>query len=171
MKNISLLALVLVTLVACGNVAAEPDCEGPECLAANPDGGVPAGSDVDDLRETVAGLAEDNAALLARLEALEVKVAAGPKITVRKDDTHGPIPSMVHTGMVVYCEDDEVAIGGGAGMTGNAGFENMQQSWPVDAEGRQADEGERAAGWFSIIKNEFASGPQTPIAYAICLGK
>ena len=65
------------------------------------------------------------------------------------------------------CEAGERAVGGGAGFTTNAGDEELQQSYPVEADQSAAEAGDTPVGWLSIIENEAAS-VQVPIAYVVC---
>ena len=65
------------------------------------------------------------------------------------------------------CEAGERAVGGGAGMAGNLGDEEVQQSYPVEADMTAAEAGDTPVGWLSIIENK-AANPQVPTAYVVC---
>lgn len=79
----------------------------------------------------------------------------------------GGLPTNVHCVMRPMCEAGERAVGGGAGMTGNLGNEEIQQSYPVEADMTPAETGDTPAGWLSIIENK-APQMQIPIAYVVC---
>jgi hypothetical protein len=93
--------------------------------------------------------------------------APGATNLVVRSETYDPLPSNVHRVNRVMCEPGERAVGGGAGMTGNAGAEELQQSYPAEADGTRAETGDTPAGWWSIIEN-YAAAPQTPVAYVVC---
>jgi hypothetical protein len=94
--------------------------------------------------------------------------APGATNLVVRSETYDPLPSNVHRVNRVMCEPGERAVGGGAGMTGNAGAEELQQSYPAAADGSRAETGDTPAGWWSIIEN-YAGAPQTPVAYVVCV--
>jgi hypothetical protein len=77
------------------------------------------------------------------------------------------LPTDVHCVMRPMCETGERAVGGGAGMTGNLGNEEVQQSYPVEADMTAAEAGDTPVGWLSIIENK-APQMQVPIAYVVC---
>ena len=79
----------------------------------------------------------------------------------------GGLPTDVHCVMRPMCEAGERAVGGGAGMTGNLGNEEVQQSYPVEADMSAAEAGDTPVGWLSIIENK-APQMQIPIAYVVC---
>ena len=79
----------------------------------------------------------------------------------------GGLPTNVHCVMRPMCEAGERAVGGGAGMTGNLGDEEVQQSYPVEADMTAAETGDTPVGWLSIIENK-AANTQVPIAYVVC---
>jgi len=79
----------------------------------------------------------------------------------------GGLPTDVHCVMRPMCEAGERAVGGGAGMTGNLGNEEVQQSYPVEADMSAAEAGDTPVGWLSIIENK-APQVQVPIAYVVC---
>jgi hypothetical protein len=77
------------------------------------------------------------------------------------------LPTNVHCVMRPMCEAGERAVGGGAGFTGNLGDEEMQQSYPVEADLTAAETGDTPVGWLSIIENK-ANSVQVPIAFVVC---
>ena len=58
-------------------------------------------------------------------------------------------------------------MSGGVGTTGNAGAEEVQQSYPAEADMSPAESGDTPAGWWSIIKN-YSNSPQSPVADVVC---
>jgi hypothetical protein len=85
--------------------------------------------------------------------------------------TQNPCPAGLPTGtfcvMRPMCEAGERAVGGGAGFATNAGNEELQQSYPVEADQSAAEAGDTPVGWTSIIKNN-ANSVQVPTAYVVC---
>jgi hypothetical protein len=79
----------------------------------------------------------------------------------------GGLPQNVHCVMRPMCEAGERAVGGGAGMAGNLGDEELQQSYPVEADMTRPEDGDTPVGWLSIIENKAAS-MQVPTAYVVC---
>lgn len=77
------------------------------------------------------------------------------------------LPTNVHCGIIVMCEAGERAVGGGAGFNGNLGDEEMQQSYPLEADGTRPEDGDTPAGWYSIIENK-AANVQIPRGYVVC---
>jgi len=69
--------------------------------------------------------------------------------------------------LVASCHAGEHAISGGGGFNGNAGREELQQSYPLSANGARAQEGTVPTAWFSIVRND-DNGPLTPIGYVVC---
>jgi hypothetical protein len=65
------------------------------------------------------------------------------------------------------CEAGERAVGGGAGFATNLGDEELQQSYPVEADMTAPEAGDTPVGWLSIIENKAAS-MQIPTAYVVC---
>ncbi len=79
----------------------------------------------------------------------------------------GGLPTNVHCVMRPMCEANERAVGGGAGFAGNLGDEELQQSYPVEADMTRPEDGDTPVGWLSIIENKAAS-LQIPTAYVVC---
>ena len=79
----------------------------------------------------------------------------------------GGLPTNVHCVMRPMCEAGERAVGGGAGFATNAGDEELQQSYPVEADQSAAEAGDTPVGWLSIIENK-AAAIQVPTAYVVC---
>lgn len=77
------------------------------------------------------------------------------------------LPTNVHCVTIPRCEAGERAVGGGAGMTGNLGDEELQQSYPLEADGTAAETGDTPVGWVAIIENK-ANSVQIPIGYVVC---
>ncbi len=96
------------------------------------------------------------------------KGAPGATNVVVRAETYTPLPPNVHRNNRVMCNAGEVAIGGGAGMTGNAGAEELQQSYPVEGDESPAETGDTPRGWWSIIENYHPTASQTPVAYVLC---
>jgi hypothetical protein len=67
----------------------------------------------------------------------------------------------------VDCHAGERAVGGGAGFNGNAGKEELQQSYPAKGTARATD-GDTPTGWFSIIKNNTGSA-LVSTGYVVCV--
>jgi hypothetical protein len=95
--------------------------------------------------------------------------AAGATNVVVRTQSPCPegLPTNVHCVMRPMCDAGERAVGGGAGMTGNLGNEEVQQSYPVEADTSAAEAGDTPVGWLSIIENK-APQMQVPIAYVVC---
>ena len=85
--------------------------------------------------------------------------------------TQSPCPAGLTTGgfcvMRPMCEANERAVGGGAGFATNAGNEEIQQSYPVEADLTPPEDGDTPVGWLSIIKNN-ANSVQFPTGYVVC---
>ena len=63
----------------------------------------------------------------------------------------------------------ERAVGGGGGFQGNGGNEVLQQSYPANANGQPAAEGDVPEGWIAFIKNaNTRGGPLVPVVWVIC---
>jgi hypothetical protein len=77
------------------------------------------------------------------------------------------LPTNVHCVMRPMCEAGERAVGGGAGFAGNLGDEELQQSYPVEADQTRPEDGDTPVGWLSIIENK-ANSIQIPTAYVVC---
>ena len=77
------------------------------------------------------------------------------------------LPTNIHCVIVPRCEAGERAVGGGAGFTGNLGDEELQQSYPIEADGTRPEDGDTPVGWASIIENK-ANIVQIPIGYVVC---
>lgn len=88
-------------------------------------------------------------------------------VVVRTMAPCSPLPTNEHCVARPMCQTTERAVGGGAGFTGNLGNEEMQQSYPVEADQSAAEDGDTPVGWLSIIENKAAT-PQSPIAYVVC---
>lgn len=114
----------------------------------------------DTLEATVADHAD-------RLDALDAAVAGLGFAAVVRTQTFGSIPGSTHVNFVVECEAGEVAVGGGAGFAGNLGAEEVQQSYPINADGSAATAGETPAGWVTILKNN-SSTAMVATGYVVC---
>ncbi len=73
-----------------------------------------------------------------------------------------------HCVTIPRCEAGERAVGGGAGMAGNLGDEELQQSYPIEADGTAAETGDTPVGWVAIIENK-APQMQIPTGYVVCV--
>lgn len=91
----------------------------------------------------------------------------GATDVIVRSETYATLPTNQFRVNRVMCEAGERAVGGGAGMTTNGGAEELQQSFPAEADGSTAETGDTPAGWWSIIKN-YATTAQAPVAYVIC---
>ena len=80
----------------------------------------------------------------------------------------GGLPTNVHCVTIPRCEAGERAVGGGAGMAGNLGDEELQQSYPIEADGTRAETGDTPVGWVAIIENK-ANSMQIPTGYVVCV--
>lgn len=78
------------------------------------------------------------------------------------------------TSMRVMCNiaAGERAVGGGGGFQGNAGNEVLQQSYPANANGQPAAEGDVPEGWWALVKNANTCGgcALAPEVWVICAG-
>lgn len=88
-----------------------------------------------------------------RLDGLDASVAGLGLSAVVRTQTFGSIPAGVHVVFVVECEEGEVAVGGGAGFDGNLSAEEVQQTYPIEADGTVPEAGDTPTGWVSILKN------------------
>ena len=79
----------------------------------------------------------------------------------------GGLPQDVHCVMRPMCEAGERAVGGGGGFDGNLGNEEIQQSYPVEADLTRPEDGDTPVGWLTIIENKSAN-PQIPTGYVVC---
>jgi hypothetical protein len=93
--------------------------------------------------------------------------APGGTDVIVRTQSFGSTPGGVHVVFRVMCEGGEVAVGGGAGFAGNGGNEELQQSYPVNAEEGAAEDGDTPAGWASIIKNNNGT-PLIGTGYVLC---
>lgn len=93
--------------------------------------------------------------------------APGATDVIVRSETYSALPTNQFRVNRVMCEAGERAVGGGAGMTTNAGAEEIQQSFPAEGDGSTAETGDMPAGWWSIIKN-YSNSAQAPVAYVIC---
>ncbi len=80
----------------------------------------------------------------------------------------GGLPTNVHCVTIPRCEAGERAVGGGAGMAGNLGDEELQQSYPIEADGTAAETGDTPVGWVAIIENK-ANLMQVPTGSVVCV--
>lgn len=94
--------------------------------------------------------------------------APGATNVVVRTQSFGSTPANVFTVFRVMCQNDERAVGGGAGFAGNGGNEELQQSYPVETDLSATEEGDTPAGWFSIIRNNNVSA-FVSTGYAICV--
>lgn len=90
----------------------------------------------------------------------------GATDVVVRTRTGTPI-AQTHYVFVMECEAGERATGGGAGFLGNVGDEEIQQSYPREANGTRAEAGDTPTGWVAIIRNNSVT-PLTPIGFLIC---
>lgn len=118
-------------------------------------------SRADDLEAAVDGHAD-------RLDALDAAVAGLGFDAVVRTQSFGSIPAATHVNFVVECEAGEVAVGGGAGFAGNLGAEEVQQTYPIAADGSAATDGEVPAGWVTILKNN-SSTAMVATGYVVCV--
>ena len=79
----------------------------------------------------------------------------------------GGLPTNVHCVTIPRCEAGERAVSGGAGMAGNLGDEELQQSYPIEADGTRPEDGDTPVGWVAIIENK-AAQMQIPTGYVVC---
>jgi hypothetical protein len=151
------LALVATVNLSCGSVRTKDACaQGCPDVAELQE-------DLVALEQEHATLQQSHAALAAKVEALEESISP-PEIVVR---VHEGTPIQgVHYTFVMDCDAGQIAIGGGAGFTGNLGSEELQQSYPRSGTSRPND-GDVPTGWIAIIENYHAN-PQTPIGYVVC---
>jgi hypothetical protein len=86
---------------------------------------------------------------------------------VVRPQSFGSTPPGVWTVFRVDCHAGERAVGGGAGFNGNAGNEELRQSYPVKGTVRATD-GDTPTGWFSIIRNNIGVA-LVSIGYVVCV--
>lgn len=102
-----------------------------------------------------------------RLDGLEASLAGLGLSAVVRTQSFGSIPGGVHVVFVVDCEEGEAAVGGGAGFDGNVSAEEVQQTYPVEADGSVAEAGDIPTGWASILKNNSGTA-MVGTGFAVC---
>lgn len=93
--------------------------------------------------------------------------APGATNVVARTQSFAGIPFQGFVVMRPMCEAGERAVGGGAGFDGNGGNEELQQSYPVEADMSPAEAGDTPVGWQSIIRNNNV-GALNATGYAVC---
>jgi hypothetical protein len=93
--------------------------------------------------------------------------APGATNVVARTRTGTSLPQGSWFSFNLQCEDGERALSGGAGFIGLLGNEELQQSYPLEADGTTPETGDTPTGWFVNIRNNNASA-LVPVGYVIC---
>jgi hypothetical protein len=99
------------------------------------------------------------------LRGADFKNLPGTKVVVRRHDVGVPVNSTGST--TAECQLGEVAVGGGAGMSGGLGTTLIYYSEPLEANGTTTEDGDVPRGWRAGAGNGTGS-IQTLQVHVLC---